>query len=305
MTPPGLPESIRSTVTDMPPAVAAAVAAGPVGERGTTTAVGIPWAWLAWGDPAHRPLLLVHGVTSSAETFWRVGPGLAAARWRVVAVDQAGHGRTGHWLGHHRFRDNAADIAAFARAVGLVRSDGRPEDPATGLAVLGHSWGAMTAAALPAAGLRPARIVLLDPPALALAALSTVADDPVERHYDDIEEAVRAVATANPTWERRDVLAKAESLRSVDPAAVRSILLDNGDWDGGLADLRDPAAAGVAVRVVRGDPAEGGLLPDVALPALAATIGWSSILTIAGVGHSPQRTHIEATMVALLRALSA
>ena len=87
--------------------------------------------------------------------WWRVGPALAAAGHRVVAVDQAGHGRTGHWQGHHRFRDNAADVVAFARAIGLG-SDA--------LRVIGHSWGGLTAAALPVAGLRPARLVLLDPP---------------------------------------------------------------------------------------------------------------------------------------------
>ena len=75
----------------------------------------------------------------------------------VVAPDMPGHGRTGHWQGHYRFRDNASDMAAFARGAGLARAD---------LQVVGHSWGAMTAAALPAAGLIPATIVLLDPPAI-------------------------------------------------------------------------------------------------------------------------------------------
>ena len=69
-------------------------------------------------------------------------PALAATGRRVVAVDLPGHGRTGHWQGHHRFRDNAADVAAFVRAAGLARED---------LQVVGHSWGAVTAAALPAA----------------------------------------------------------------------------------------------------------------------------------------------------------
>ncbi len=76
--------------------------------------------------------LLIHGVTSSAATWWRIGPALAATGRRVVAVDQAGHGRTGHWQGHHRFRDNAADVAAFIRAAGLGRDD---------LQVVGHFVG--------------------------------------------------------------------------------------------------------------------------------------------------------------------
>ena len=51
---------------------------------------GVPWSALVWGEPAARPLLLIHGVTSSAATWWRVGPALAAAGYRVTAVDQAG-----------------------------------------------------------------------------------------------------------------------------------------------------------------------------------------------------------------------
>ena len=85
---------------------------------GRSTAAGIPFSALSWGDPDGRPLLLVHGVTASAAIWWRVGPALAATGRRVVAVDLPGHGRTGHWTGRHRFRDNAADR-------GGVRS-GRP-----------------------------------------------------------------------------------------------------------------------------------------------------------------------------------
>ena len=60
------------------------------GSRFTTTAAGIPFSALTWGDPADRPLVLIHGVTASARIWWRVGPALAATGRRVVAVDQAG-----------------------------------------------------------------------------------------------------------------------------------------------------------------------------------------------------------------------
>ncbi len=40
-----------------------------------------------------RPLaLLVHGVTSSSRTWWRVAPALAGRGFRVLAVDLRGHG---------------------------------------------------------------------------------------------------------------------------------------------------------------------------------------------------------------------
>jgi pimeloyl-ACP methyl ester carboxylesterase len=99
--------------TDLPPAVAAALRAPTEGDRFAVEVAGIPWSALAWGDPGARPLLLIHGVTSSAATWWRIGPALAATGRRIVAVDLPGHGMTGHWQGHHRIRDNAADVAAF------------------------------------------------------------------------------------------------------------------------------------------------------------------------------------------------
>jgi pimeloyl-ACP methyl ester carboxylesterase len=214
----------------------------------------------------------------------------------VVAPDLPGHGRTGHWTGHRRFRDNAADVAAFARAAGVDRVD---------LQVVGHSWGAMTTAALPAAGLPPERLVLIDPPAVPLAAIQAMAADPDERVYDDLDEATAAVRRKNPGWSDGDVRAKAEALTQLEEVAARAVLLENGDWDGGLADLADPAAADIPIWVVRGDPAAGGLLPDAALPAFAARVGTGHIETIPGGAHSPHRLQPAETVAALLRALDA
>jgi pimeloyl-ACP methyl ester carboxylesterase len=284
------------TPTALPPAVAAALGDPADGERITVEAAGIPWSALVWGDPSARPLLLIHGVTSSAAVWWRVGPALAATGRRVVAVDQAGHGLTGHWQAHVRFRDNAADIAAFAREARLATND---------LQVIGHSWGAVTAAAFPAIGLRPATLVLLDPPVLPLAVLSREASDPAQRTYVDIEVAAAAVRASEPTWSDGDVRAKALALITLDEAAARAVLLENGDWDGGLAELRDPAAAGIDTWVVRGEPATGGYVDDDAAAAFEAVIGEGHVLTIAGGSHSPQRSHPTETTAALLGALAA
>jgi pimeloyl-ACP methyl ester carboxylesterase len=282
------------TASTLPPPVAAALADPEPGERVTVQAAGIPWSALVWGDSGARPLLLVHGVTSSAAVWWRIGPALAATGRRVVAVDQAGHGRTGHWKGHVRFRDNADDIAAFARAAGLARA---------GFQVVGHSWGAVTAAALPAVGLRPVTLVLIDPPVLPLALISLEASDPAQRSYDDLDEATAAIRAAEPTWSDGDVHAKAEALIDLDEAAARAVLLENGDWDGGLADLRDPAAAGIDVWVIRGEPATGGYVGAEAVAAFEEVIGAGHVITIPGGSHSPQRLHPAETMEALLRAL--
>jgi pimeloyl-ACP methyl ester carboxylesterase len=288
------PAPIKASRGDLPPAVAEALARPAAGRRGTVSAAGIQFATLEWGDPDDPPILLVHGVTSLAGLWWRIGPGLAAAGYRVTAIDLPGHGATGGWTGRHRFADTAVDLAAFIGAAGLKVSE---------LRVVGHSWGAIAAAHLPAAGLRPRVLVLLDPPALPVSVMATMTVDPVERRYDDLAEATRAISSVYPSWSEGDIVAKAQGLATFDESAVRAVLLDNGDWDGGLAALRDPRAVGVEVWLVRGEVATGGMLPDGALPAFAERIGADHVLTIAGGPHSPQRTHPEATLVALLRAV--
>lgn len=284
----------RLPADDLPPDVAAALAAPSLPSESTILAAGIPFHALAWGADDARAVLLLHGVTSSARTWWRVGPAMAAAGYRVVAPDLPGHGLTAHWTGHYRFRDNAADLAAFARAAGIARAD---------LRIVGHSWGAMTAAAMPAAGVAPARLVLIDPPAVPLAEITAMLEDPVERAYDDLDEAIRAIGQLYPTWPYGDVVAKAEGLTQFDEAAVRAVLTRNGDWDGGLGGLADPAAPETPVWLIRGDPAAGGYVPDAVLPRFVARIGAERIITIAGAPHSPQRTHPEALMAALLRSI--
>jgi len=297
VVPSTLPDPIVATSADLPPAVSSALGAAgsDPGERTTILAAAIPFSSIAWGAAAGRPLALLHGVTASARIWWRIGPALAATGRRVVAVDLPGHGLTGHWQGHQRFRDNAADVTAWIRAAGL-------DVPA--LQIVGHSWGAMTAAALPRAGIRPATLVLVDPPAIPHAQISRMASEPSEQPYPSLDAAVSALTAANPAWPSEDVLAKAEALAQLDVAAARAVLLDNGDWDGGLADLSDPAADGIPTWVIRGEVAAGGMMPDETLPAFAARVGPSHILTLADGPHAPQRLYPEALTAALLLALA-
>ena len=260
-------------------------------------AAGIPFHVLAWGDAAASPLVLMHGVTASAGGWWRIGPALAAAGHRVIAPDLPGHGLTGSWRGHVLFRDNATDLAAFARAAVPATPDGE-------VCVVGHSWGAMTAAWFPGVGYKPRRLVLVDPPTIPVAIIALLLQNPDDRHYDDVAEAMAAIGGQCPTWAYGDVAAKALSLTQFDEPAVRAVLTENGDWDGGLAALADPAAANVSTWLIRADPAAGGYIPDAAVPALEARLGPARITTITGAPHSPHRTHPIETTLALLRALA-
>jgi pimeloyl-ACP methyl ester carboxylesterase len=287
--------TLRAGPSDLPGAVAAMLADPSPGTARTVQAHGYAWHTVEWGQPSDPPLLLVHGVTSSSEMFWRVGPCLAADRRRVVAVDLPGHGRTGGWRGRHRWIETAEDLAGFIGAGELDRAE---------LAVIGHSWGAMVVAALPVAGYRPERLVLLDPPALRIAALVPLTQDPTERRYENVADAIDAIRASGVSWSEGDIRAKAIALTQIDESAARAIYLENGDYDAGLAALSDRAALDIPAWVIRGDPAEGGLIADEHVSALAERVGWDHVITIAGAGHSPQRTHPEATILAILRALA-
>jgi pimeloyl-ACP methyl ester carboxylesterase len=287
-------DGLRAIAADLPPAVADALAWPVPGTERAVEVDGAAWGATTWGDPGDRPVLLVHGVTSDAGIWWRTGPALAAAGFHVTAVDMPGHGRTA-WRGRHRFADSAVDLGAFVRSAGLA---------GPGLAVVGHSWGAMVAAHLPAVGVRPAVLVLLDPPWMTLRELEALTRDPTERPYDTLSDATAAVRAANPGWSDGDVAAKARALTEFSAQAVLAVLLQNGDWDAGMSALRAPQAADVPAWLIRGDSAAGGFIPEEAVAEIAAQLGRGHVITIAEGPHSPQRTHPEATLVALLRALA-
>ena len=280
--------------TNLPATVAAALAAPTPGERSTIEAGGREWSFLTWGGPSDTPLLLVHGVTSNAGIWWRVGPALAASGRRVVAVDMPGHGPNPTWFGRHRFAETAAELAAFIRAAGLDV----PE-----LAVVGHSWGAMVTAHLPGEGVRPATIVLIDPPFLTLPQLEALTREPTERPYESLDDARAAVRQANPAWSDRDVEAKAQALTEFDADAVLAVLLKNGDWDAGLAAMARPEAQGITTWLITGEWASGCLIPDPAIPIIRRQLGANHVIVIRRAPHSPQRTHPEATVAAILRAI--
>jgi pimeloyl-ACP methyl ester carboxylesterase len=287
-------ETRSAAATDLPPAVAKALATPIAGTPGMVDAAGVEWPTITWGDEGDPPLLLIHGVTSNAGIWWRVGPALAASGRRVVAVDMPGHGRTGHARRSHLFLDTARELVSFVRTANL---------DSTALAVLGHSWGGMVTAHLPAAGLAPRTLILLDPPYLTLGRLEALTKEPSERPYATLEESIDAVRASNPTWSDGDVAAKAQALTEFNAQLVLDVLLKNGDWDAGMGALQYPRAGDVDVWLIRGEWDSGGFIPDSKVAAIEHQLGAGHVITIAGGPHSPQRTHPEATILAILRAL--
>src|SRR5215211_7478976 len=113
--------------------------------RGQVQAGDMTFSSLEWGDSG-APLLLLHGITSSARGWWRVAPELVALGYHVYALDMPGHGES--QLGDtHQIDQIAARVGAVVEALQLAN-----------LAVIGHSWGGAVALAL-AAAMPVARVV--------------------------------------------------------------------------------------------------------------------------------------------------
>ena len=167
-------------------------------------------------DGQARVAVLVHGVTGWHRTWWRVGPALAERGWRVIAVDQRGHGRSPRIEGHASISDLAADLAA------VIDHIGAPVD-----ALIGHSLGAAVSAEL--AFVRPGvarRLVLEDPPAVSRADdspwLEKLEREIVAAASDPVAEAQRERAE-NPSWLPEDVAQNVEGRALADgPGIVAS-----------------------------------------------------------------------------------
>jgi lipase len=132
-----------------------------------------------WGDPSRPPLLCLHGVTAHGERYRRLALERWAARFRVVAPDLRGHGRSGYeppW----NFETHIADLVDTIDSLEIEQADW-----------VGHSFGGRLLLEL--ANARPERIrrlVLLDPAIQILPhiALSVAEGERRDAVYDSPEE---------------------------------------------------------------------------------------------------------------------
>lgn len=90
---------------------------------------GLPFHYRDWGGDG-RPVLLLHGLASTCHIWDLVAP-LLAEDFRVVAMDQRGHGQSAQVDDGYDFATVLGDAAAFIEHLGWERP-----------IVVGHSWGA-------------------------------------------------------------------------------------------------------------------------------------------------------------------
>lgn len=153
------------------------------------------WRWPSMLDAGSPTVLLLHGVTASSRTWWRIGPEVAARGWQALALDLRCHGES-PCADVERANDLSEDVReTLVAELGDERVD----------VAWGHSLGARTVMQL-----------LRDHPD---AANRAVLEDPPGGPRGDRKEAIAA-------WRKENALAR------TDPAAFRADQRrDNPDWD--------------------------------------------------------------------------
>jgi pimeloyl-ACP methyl ester carboxylesterase len=179
-------------------------------------------------------VLLIHGLSSIAGTWWRIGPALAARGWDVSAVDQAGHGG--------RLVRGEVDAARLAAAVLEVH----PEAPDV---LIGHSLG--TVAAIGLLEREPGwagTVILEEPPSrlapeLCLAMAESITADAAAVREDraGLTERIRG---EQPRWADEDVYWSVEGIAEMDPVPFAR-------W---LRALAEEESAGTPERILAAEP---------------------------------------------------
>jgi esterase len=238
---------------------------------------GLRLRFLERGSESGRPMVLLHGTGDNARTWDLIAPHLAS-QFRVIALDQRGHGKSG-WAVPPAYRcgDYMLDLTALIDHLGLE-----------GMILLGHSMGALHASLY--AALHPGRVAALihvdiepRPPdwnrKYLLGLYQNLPDS-----YASPEEFVAEIAKNSP-YARRDHLQAlaAEALSWRDGRWYRTydreILarFDNYDLLGNLPGIRCPAL------IVRG--AESRVLGRQAAQEMAGAVPAGEMVEI------PRATH--------------
>ena len=237
-----------------------------------------------WGEEGSPLAVLVHGVTASSRTWWRVGPRFTRTGWCVVAVDLRGHGkspRATHGLG---LEDLAGDLhETVAALLGPEKSVD---------VLLGHSLGALAALELCRRhGDLVERLMLEEPPGSESidfeeisrgdeADLARAKEAPEAHKLEQLEE--------NPSWSEGDAVANVEGLRDCDAGPVAATIRHGLHYD--LTAL--VGSVKVPSLLIMGSEARGSALPEPERTAVAGALRRGIVETF-DAGHGVHRDDFE------------
>lgn len=248
-----------------------------------------------WPDELHPgspTVLLVHGITASSRTWWRIAPSLVEAGWQVLAVDLRCHGASG-CAPPRDVRDAASDVAETLEVeLGSAHVD----------VAWGHSLGGRTVLQLlnelPEAA---NRAVIEDPPGRL-----TGLDERAANWRREVELAGRdplAFAAeqrkANPAWDDRDIT---ENVASVAACRIEPIM---EALNAGLTETAVELAPGVRVPTLLVVAAQDSGLPEPDRSETIAALPPGSRLVELPGGHTLHRDVPQAYLETVLDWLGA
>lgn len=249
---------------------------------------GYRMAYRQWGDSSSPgAVVLVHGITSSSLSWIRVAPVLAK-RLRVVAVDLKGHGDSDRPATGYRLEDQADEVSALIRALGLEE-----------VTLMGHSWGGgISLEVATRRDLDIRRLVLEDP-----AVMVGNAPEQAAQRQEVVQMYVASVGIsrqdayerARPNlalgWTELDLAGKVDASVKGSPAAVMAVFKENGPWNllDRFAEVRCPTL------LIRAEVAHGGIVSEEAVErATANTL--VRVVTLPDADHNIHRGRFDRFM---------
>ena len=246
-------------------------------------------------------MLLLHGATSRRDTYMRVTDSLIP-NYRVITMDQRGHGLSGHTPGHYKREDHARDIEFV-----LINVCKEPS------IVWGHSMGGGNA--IETIGRVPEMFsaLIIEDSSVRPPGIGVPRDRPVavtfRKHLElledglSLEELTAKLEEISPDQDDYFAAWKAEVLLQMD----REIILNavNGVPRGGSNPAEIVADIEVPFLYLQADPEAGGTNTDEILDEIIPKRDNFAVKKIVGATHNINREHTELVLPVVLGWLAA
>lgn len=264
-------------------------------QQGFYSVDGLRLRYVEWGESTSEPMVLIHGFSSTADAWARVGEVLAA-EYHVVAPDLRGHGQS-EWDPQERYSDHqlATDVHTLVQQLGLP--------PFT---LIGHSMGG--AVAFTYAATYPedvVRLVIEDSAPLAPGRMLTE----LRTTFASRAEVEQSVRTAQPTMSEAAVQGRVDVYYRPRPdgtwgfqADVVGVRHGRGahDADRSWENVRRVQAPTLVIRA----GAEPTLVSAETAERLSRENPRIRVVTVPGAGHNIHFAHFDQFMTHLRQTLS-